>query len=60
MRWLGPSLWSRGVVVLFAGTVAIVTRGPKRRAASYKVLNTITRRDERGRLPGSKSPSSHD
>jgi hypothetical protein len=41
---------ARAVVLLLAGTTAIVTGDPKRRAACYKVLNTITHRDERGRL----------
>jgi hypothetical protein len=43
---------ARGVVLLLAGVIAIMTRDPKRRAACYKVLNTITRQDERRRLSG--------
>jgi hypothetical protein len=42
---------ARAMVVLVAGTVAIVTRDPKRRTACYKVLDTLTRQDERTRLP---------
>ena len=36
---------ARGAVMLLAGVVAVVTRDSKRRAACYKVLDTLTRRD---------------
>lgn len=36
---------ARGVVLLLAGVVAIVTKDPKRRAACYRVLGAITRKD---------------
>ena len=38
---------ARAVLLLLAGTIAIVTRDPKRRAACQKVLDTLTRRDSR-------------
>ena len=34
---------ARAVVLLLAGIVAIVTRDPERRAASHKVLDSLTR-----------------
>jgi hypothetical protein len=38
---------ARAVVLLLAGIVAIVTRDPERRAASHKVLDTLTRLDDK-------------
>jgi hypothetical protein len=38
---------ARAVVVLVAGLVAIATKDGKRRAACHKVLDTLTRKDDR-------------
>ncbi len=42
---------ARAVMLLLAGIVAIVTRDPERRAASHKVLDTLTRLDDRPQPP---------
>ena len=42
---------ARAVVLLLAGIVAIVTRDPERRAASHKVLDTLTRLDDKPQPP---------
>jgi hypothetical protein len=42
---------ARAVMMLLAGIVAIVTRDPERRAASHKVLDTLTRLDDKPQPP---------